>query len=168
MPKQFLFVVLAVLFAQSAPAQQFYRWMDQKGQWHYSDFQPSGVKAEKVKIDDTAQEPVSQPSLPSAGEQEKAKDNSDHSTQARSGVDPLGTVSRRLLVLPPSDPSKPLSEWIRVESFDSKKECEKARQFLLVPDRGDFRINRSRCFSLAELNPRKEANVFISATTLGS
>src|SRR5262249_10533110 len=162
------FVVLAVLFAQSALAQQFYRWMDQKGQWHYSDFQPSGVKAEKVEIGDTTQEPVSQPSFPSAGEQDEAKDNSDHSTQVGSGVDPLGTVSRRLLVLPPSDPSKPLSEWIPVESFDSVKECVKARHILLVPDMGDFRINRSRCISLAEFNPRKEANVIISATTLGS
>ncbi len=42
MPIQLLFVVLAVLFAQSALAQQFYKWKDQKGQWHYSDFPPSG------------------------------------------------------------------------------------------------------------------------------
>src|SRR5262249_32940976 len=99
---------------------------------------------------------------------DKAKDNSDHSTQARSDVDPLGSAPGYLLVFPPSDPSKPLSEWIPVESFDSVKECVKARHILLVPDMGDFRINRSRCISLAEFKPRKEANVFVSVTFLGS
>jgi hypothetical protein len=168
MPKQLLFVVLAVLFAQSALAQQFYRWMDQKGRWHYSDFQPSGVTAEKLEIGATAKEPVSQPSLPSAGEQDKAKDNSDHSTQARSDVDPLGSAPGYLLVFPPSDPGKPLSEWIPVESFDSVKECERARAVLLAPDTGDFRINRSRCISLAEFKPSKEAKVIVAATTLGT
>src|SRR5262249_11632250 len=127
MPKQLLFVVLAVLFAQSASAQQIYRWMDQKGQWHYSDFQPSGVKAEKVEIGDTTQEPVSQPSFPSAGEQEKAKDNSDHSTQARSDVNPLGSAHGYLLVFPPSDAGRPLSEWIPVDSFTSVAACQRAR-----------------------------------------
>ena len=172
MPKQLLFVVLAVLFAQSALAQQFYRWMDQKGQWHYSDFQPSGVKAEKVEIGDTAQEPVSQPSLPSAGEQEKAKDNSDHSTQARSDVDPLGSAPGYLLVFPPSDPSKPLSEWIPVQSFYSAAECKRARALeidvLLARDTNDFRIANSRCISLAEFKPSKDANVIVSVTALGS
>ena len=179
MPKQLLFVVLAVLFAQSALAQQFYRWMDQKGQWHYSDFQPSGVKAEKVEIGDTAQEPISQPSLPSAGEQEKAKDNSDHSTQARSDVDPLGSAPGYLLVFPPSDPSKPLSEWIPVESFDSALECFRALPIgVSTAESMDFprltwvSVNfgavYSRCISLAEFKPRQEANVIVSVTTLGS
>src|SRR5262249_9062877 len=166
--KTLFFVVLAVLFAQSALAQQFYRWKDQKGQWHYSDFLPSRVTAEKLEIGATAKEPVSQQSLPSAGEQDKAKDNSDHSTQARSDVDPLGSAPGYLLVFPPSDPGKPLSQWIQVEFFDSVKECEGPRAFLLAPDRGDFKKNRSRCFSLAEFNPRREPNVIISATTLGS
>jgi len=44
MPIQLLFVVLVVLFAQSALAQQFYKWKDQKGEWHYSDFPPSGAE----------------------------------------------------------------------------------------------------------------------------
>src|SRR5262245_32121475 len=108
MRKQLVFVVLVVLFAQSASAQQFYKWKDEKGQWHYSDFLPIGITAEKVEIGDTAQEPVWQPSLSSAGEQAKAKDSSDHSTRARSDVDPLRSASRYLLVFPSSDLSKPL------------------------------------------------------------
>src|SRR5262247_1510473 len=168
MRKQLVFVVLAVLFAQSASAQQIYKWKDEKGQWHYSDFLPNGVTAEKLEIGHTTQEPVSQPSIASAGEQEKAKDSSDHSTQVGSGFDPLGTVSRRLLVFPPFDPSKPLSEWIPVESFESIKECVEARAILLVPNTEGFRINRSRCISLAEFKPSKEAKVIVSATTLGA
>ena len=167
MRKQLVFAVLAVLFAQSASAQQIYKWKDEKGQWHYSDFLPNGVTAEKLEIGDTAQEPASQPSIASAGEQEKAKDSSDQSTKIASDVDVLWWVGKRLLVFPPSDPSKPLSEWIPVESFDSIKECVEARAILLVPNTEDFRINRSRCISLAEFKPSKEAKVIVSATTLG-
>src|SRR5215813_669699 len=96
MRKQLVFVVLVVLFAQSASAQQIYKWRDEKGQWHYADFLPIGFMA-------------------------------DHSTQARSDVDPLGSAPRYLLVFPPLDPSKPLSEWIPVQSFDSAAECKRAR-----------------------------------------
>jgi hypothetical protein len=110
MPKQLLFVVLAVLFAQSALAQQFYRWKDEKGQWHYSDFPPSGVTAEKMETVDIPQS-VSQPFVSSTGGQKKAEDSSDHTTQAASDVDPLGSAPRYLLVFPPFDPGKPLSEW---------------------------------------------------------
>ena len=177
MRKQLVFVVLAVLFAQSASAQQIYKWKDEKGQWHYADFLPIGVIAEKVEIAETAQEPVSQPSLPSAGEQENAKDNSDHSTQARSDVDPLGSAPGYLLVFPPSDPGRPLSEWIPMDSFASVAECQRAR-FLEI-DRSvvqgtdrvefvDFRTLNSRCISLAQFKPRKEANVIVSVTSLGS
>ena len=69
MPRQLRLVVLAVLFAQSALAQQFYKWKDQKGQWHYSDFPPSGVTAERMESGDNAQKSASQPSVPSTAEQ---------------------------------------------------------------------------------------------------
>ena len=36
------------------------------------------------------------------------------------------------------------------------------------PDTDDFRIIRSRCISLAEFKPSKEANVIVSVTSLGS
>ena len=90
MPIQLLFVVLVVLFAQSALAQQFYKWKDQKGEWHYSDFPPSGVTAEKLEIGDTPQTLEVQPSVSSTGEQTKAEQSSDHSTQAASDVDHWG------------------------------------------------------------------------------
>src|SRR5262245_60108606 len=137
MRKQLFFVVLAVLFVQGASAQQIYKSKDEKGQWYYSDFLPIGITAEKVEIGDTAQEPVWQPSLSSAGEHEKAKDSSDHSIQAASDVDPLRSVTRYLLVFPPSDLSKPLSDWIPVQSFDSAAECFRALQ-IGVSERGDF------------------------------
>jgi hypothetical protein len=175
MPIQLLFVVLVVLFAQSALAQQFYKWKDQKGEWHYSDFPPSGVTAEKLEIGDTPQTLEVQPSVSSTGEQTKAEQSSDHSTQAASDVDPLGSAPRYLLVFPPFDPGKPLSEWIPVESFDSAAECFRA---LLIAgsvvqnteraDFVDFRRLNSRCISLAEFKPSKEANVIVAVTTLGS
>ena len=175
MPIQLLFVVLVVLFAQSALAQQFYKWKDQKGEWHYSDFPPSGVTAEKLEIGDTPQTLEVQPSVSSTGEQTKAEQSSDHSTQAASDVDPLGSAPRYLLVFPPFDPGKPLSEWIPVESFDSAAECFRA---LLIAgsvvqnteraDFVDFRRLNSRCISLAEFKPSKEANVIVAVTILGS
>jgi uncharacterized protein DUF4124 len=175
MPIQLPFVVLVVLFAQSALAQQFYKWKDQKGEWHYSDFPPSGVTAEKLEIGDTPQTLEVQPSVSSTGEQTKAEQSSDHSTQAASDVDPLGSAPRYLLVFPPFDPGKPLSEWIPVESFDSAAECFRA---LLIAgsvvqnteraDFVDFRRLNSRCISLAEFKPSKEANVIVAVTILGS
>ena len=58
-------------------------------------------------------------------------------------------------------PSKPLSEWIPVESFDSIEDCRRARTLqiavLMAPETDDFRITRSRCISLAEFKPAKEA-----------
>jgi len=171
MAKQLLFVVLAVLFAQSALAQQFYKWKDQKGQWHYSDFPPSGVTAEKLGTGDTPQTLEVQPSVSSTGEQRKTEDSSGRSTQGASDVDLLRPASRRLLVFPPSDPGKPLSEWIPVESFDSVGECIRARASqiaaLVATDTDDIRISKSRCISLAEFQPSKKANVIVAATSLG-
>ncbi|HSE88887.1 MAG TPA: DUF4124 domain-containing protein [Candidatus Binatia bacterium] len=172
MSKLLLFVVLAIFFAHSALAQQFYKWKDEKGQWHYSDFPPSGVTAEKLVIGDTAQESASQPSVASAGEQRKTEDSSGRSTQGASDVDLLRPASRRLLVFPPSDPSRPLSEWIPVDSFDSVKECIRARALQIAgterADFVDFRRLNSRCISLAEFKPSREANVIVAATSVGS
>src|SRR5262249_9675956 len=140
--------------------------MDQNGQWHYSDLPPSGVTAKKIEIGESAQKSTPQLSVPSA-EPKKTEDESDRPIQPASDADPLRSARARLLVFPPSDPSKPLSEWIPVESFESIKECVEARAILLVPNTEDFRINRSRCISLAEFKPSKEAKVIVSATTLG-
>lgn len=125
MQKQLLFLVLAVLSAQPALAQEIYQWKDEKGLWHYSDFLPSAVTAEKMETVDIPQS-VSQPFVFSTSGQKKTEDNSDHTTQARSDVDPLGSAPRYLLVFPPFDPGKPLSEWIPVQSFDSAVECTRA------------------------------------------
>jgi Domain of unknown function (DUF4124) len=166
MPRQLGLVFLAVFFAQPALAQEFYKWKDQKGQWHYSDFPPSGVTAEKLGTGDTPETLEMQPSGSSTGEQRKTEDSSGSSIQGASDIDPLGSVSRRLLVFPPSDSSKPLSEWIPVESFESVKECQRTRAVLLTPDTEDFRIIRSRCISLAEFKPSKEAKMIVAATYL--
>ena len=173
MPIQILFVVLAVLFAQSALAQQFYKWKDEKGLWHYSDFSPSGVTAEKLETGDTPQTLEVQPSVSSTGEPRKPKDSWGRSNQGASNVDRLGSASRRLLVLPPSDPSKPLSEWIPVESFDSAEECIRARSSQIAglvtqSTDVDLRMLRSHCISLAEFQPSKNANVIVATTTLES
>jgi hypothetical protein len=172
MPRQLGLVFLAVFFAQPALAQEFYKWKDQKGQWHYSDFPPSGVTAERMESGDNAQKSASQPSVPSTPEQKKTEDGSDLPTHDASDIDPLGSVSRRLLVFPPSDSSKPLSEWIPVESFDNAQECGRAKALqiaaLVATDRDDIRISKSRCISLAEFKPSKEANVIVAATYLES
>ncbi len=44
-----LSIVLLVLFASTASAQQIFKWKDKKGQWHFSDTPPPGVTAKKVK-----------------------------------------------------------------------------------------------------------------------
>jgi hypothetical protein len=172
MPRQLGLVFLAVFFAQPALAQEFYKWKDQKGQWYYSDFPPSGVTAEKLGTGDTPETLEVQPSVSSTGEQRKTEDSSGRSKQGASDVDPLRPASKRLLVFPPSDPSKPLSEWIPVESFDSVQECSRAKALqiaaLVATDRDDIRISKSRCISLAEFKPSKEANVIVAATYLES
>jgi hypothetical protein len=48
------------LSAQPALAQEIYQWKDEKGLWHYSDFLPSAVTAEKMETVDIPQS-VSQP-----------------------------------------------------------------------------------------------------------
>lgn len=169
MPKQLFHIVLAVFFTQLAWAQQFYKWKDEKGQWHYSDFAPTGVTAEKLAPGETAQKSVSQPSVSSKAEQKKNEDSSNRSSRGESDVNPLRSVSTRLLVFPPSDPSKPLSHWIPMDSFASVKECERARasQMDSSVDFVDFRKLNSRCISLAEFKPSKAANVIMSVTALG-
>jgi hypothetical protein len=105
---------------------------------------------------------------------EKRNTARGRSTQGASDVDPLGPASRRLLVFPPSDPGKPLSEWIPVESFDSVEECVRARASQIAglvtqsTDVVDLRMLRSHCISLAEFKPSKEANVIVAATSVGS
>jgi len=179
MPIQLLFVVLAVFFGHSALAQQFYKWKDEKGQWHYSDFLPSGVTAEKLGTGDTPQTLEVQPSVSSTGEQRKTEDSSGRSIQGASDVDPLGSAPRYLLVFPPFDPGKPLSEWIPVQSFDSAVECTRALPIgVSTVESTDFprqtwvSVNfgavHSRCISLAEFKPRKEANVIVAVTNVGS
>ncbi len=42
-------LVLLVLFSSIGFAQQIYKWKDNKGQWHFSDYPPAEVRAEKVK-----------------------------------------------------------------------------------------------------------------------
>jgi hypothetical protein len=179
MSKQLLFVVLAVLFAQSALAQQFYKWKDEKGQWYYSDFPPSGVTAEKLGTGDTPQTLEVQPSVSSTGEQRKTEDSSGRLIQGALDVDPLGSTPRYLLVFPPFDPGKPPSEWIPVQSFNSAAECFRALQFgVSIVESTDFprdtraSVNfgtlNSRCISLAEFKPLKEANVIVAVTSVGS
>jgi hypothetical protein len=122
---------------------------------------------------------VSQPFVFSTSGQKKTEDNSDHTTQARSDVDPLGSAPRYLLVFPPFDPGKPLSEWIPVQSFDSAVECTRALPIgVSTVDSTDFprqtwvSVNfgavHSLCISLAKFKPRKEANVIVAVTNVGS
>lgn len=90
MAKQLVLVFMAVFFAQPALAQEFYKWKDEKGLWHYSDFPPSGVTAEKLGTGDTPQTLEVQPSISSTGEQRKTEDSSGRSNQGASDIDLLG------------------------------------------------------------------------------
>lgn len=152
-----------------------YRWMDERGQWVYSNFVPSGVKAEKMGTGDLAPQSASQPSLPATSKQKNAEPKSDRPPQSASDPDPMGSANRRLLVSPPADIRKPLSEWIPLESFANAEECDKARALQIasaVAQGPDFfyalspDIN-SRCISLAEFKPSREANVIIILTRIG-
>jgi flagellar motility protein MotE (MotC chaperone) len=59
-------IVLIVLFAFTASAQQIFKWKDNKGQWHFSDTPPPGITAEKVKGLDIS--PKSSPATSVKGE----------------------------------------------------------------------------------------------------
>jgi hypothetical protein len=57
-----------------------------------------------------------------------------------------------------------------VQSFDTALECTRALS-IGVSERDDFvdfRALRSRCISLAQFKPRREANVIVAVTNLGS
>ena len=178
MSKQLLLIVLAAFFTQLAWAQQIYKWKDEKGQWHYSDFFPSGVTAEKVERGDNTQGPALQPSAPTPGEKKEAIQSSNHSNQVVSDIDPMGSAPKYLLVFPPVDPSKPLSEWIPVQSFDSAGECFRALPIGVSTSESidfprmtwtsvNFGARYSRCISLAQFKPRKEGNVIMAVTSVG-
>jgi uncharacterized protein DUF4124 len=183
-----LFVVPTILFAQVALAQQIFKWKNEKGQWQFSNFPLSGVATEKVGTSDTVPKSASQPSVPSSRQENKAEDIEEKreevlgpSTYGTSDVDPVGLAIRQLLVFPPADTGKPLPEWIPVESFDSAEECQRAKALQVAGSvtgtddaffgrdtRVDFRALNSRCISLAEFKPSKEANVIVTLTTVGS
>ena len=64
-----------------------------------------------------------------------------------------------------------------MDAFASAAECERAKAFQIDSAVGqstdrvefvDFRRLNSRCISLAEFKPSKDANVIVSVTTLGS
>ncbi len=59
-------VVLLVLFAFTASAQQIFKWKDKKGQWHFSDTPPPGVTTKKVRGLDIS--PKSSPATSVKGE----------------------------------------------------------------------------------------------------
>jgi hypothetical protein len=179
MPKQILLIVLAILFAQLLWAQQIHKQADEKGRLQYSDFPPPRLAAEDPATSDVGVKTASQTSDSSTGEQRRAEDNAARSTP---GVldNGLDAANRGLLALPPSDPNKPLSEWIPVKFFPSVEECARARDLLItdaVMQSRDFSRDRrtsvdfgpinSRCISLAEFKPSKEPNVIVTITNVG-
>lgn len=170
-----LVVVPTILFVHIAAAQEVFKWKDEKGQWYFSNFPPSGVRTEKVKTGDTVPESRSQPSVPNSSQEKKAEEIEGKREEVPrppaygiSGVDPPRLPNRRLLVFPPGDTGRPLPEWIPVESFESEEKCEGAKalqiwnSFVL-----DFGLLNSRCISLAEFKPSKEASVIVTFTMLG-
>lgn len=178
--RSLLFAVPTILFAHIALAQQIYKWQDEKGQWHYSHVPPAGVKAEKVETGDAAQKPDPQPPVTSIGEEKKAEDTPERPAHSASDVDPRGSAGRRLLVFPPSDIGKPFFEWMPVASFDSVEECDRAKASeiagstrliferpTVLSDIVDFGALNSRCISLAEFKPSKQANVIVTVATVG-
>jgi len=65
-------VVLLLLFAFTASAQQIFKWKDKKGQWHFSDHPPAEIRAEQVKGLDIGPIPpmppkIAEPPAPHAG-----------------------------------------------------------------------------------------------------
>jgi len=79
MASKFLIALVSlVLAAYVVSAQQFYKWKDNKGQWHFSDNPPPEIRAEKVKGFDIGPVPpvapqIVAPQKPSAGSQSKEK-----------------------------------------------------------------------------------------------
>lgn len=122
-------VVMLVLFAFTASAQQIFKWKDKKGQWHFSDTPPPGVTAEKVKGLDIS--PKSSPATspfairskyPPAGSGSKEEAASKILNERPSDVPRKDIPSRWIL----SSGGKP---W---ESFDSEEACEIYKQRLIA------------------------------------
>jgi hypothetical protein len=169
-------VVLLVLFAFTASAQQIYRWKDKKGQWHFADTAPPGVTAEKVRGLDIspksspATSPYAKPSKsPLAGSGSKEKAVSKLPTERTSDTPQTGLASRWLLLLPGRRP------W---QSFDSAEACMRHREILIkntvqqVQTRGGSLFSfspytGSHCTSSDAIKPSKEANVIVVSTDLG-
>ena len=177
MDSKFLSVlVLLSLFSSVAPAQQIYKWKDNKGQWHFADTAPPGVTAEKVRGLDIspksspATSPYSKPSVSSpAGSGSKEKAVSKLSTERTSDTPQMGLASRWLLLLPDGKP------W---QSFDSTEACARYREILIKdtvqwiqkPEGPLFAFSLysgSHCTSSDAFKPSKEANVIVVSTDLG-
>ena len=165
-------VVLGVLFASIASAQQIFKWKDKKGQWHFSDTPPPGVTAEKVRGLDIS--PKSSPATslyakpsesPPAGSGSKEKTLSKLPIERTSDTPQTGLASRWLLLLSDGKP------W---QSFDSEEACEIYKQRLI----GGFSFSTpsfssysphigSHCKSSDEFKPSKEADVIVVLTQVG-
>ncbi len=179
-------VVLIVFFAPTGSAQQFFKWKDKKGKWHFSDTPPRRVTAEKVRGLDIspksspATSPYNKPSVSSLAESEnKEQAVSKPPAKRPPDVPPGMLTSRWLLIVAPqtevgADDSKPLSEWRPWQSFDNSEACERERATYLTDPfgvsagaRAYAYVNWSRCISLIEFKPSKEANVTITVARVG-
>ena len=185
-------VVLLVLFASTALAQQIYKWRDKKGRWHFSDSPPPGTTVQKVKGTKAAPQsspatsPYAKPSeSPAAGSRSKEEAVSKLPGAPPSDVSRKDLIDRWLLLLPPNtqagiDVSRPFSEWIPWQSFDSAEVCDRERAIIidnLIRQRSiststfltnvDIQAAMSRCISSVEFKPSKEANVIVVLTQVG-
>lgn len=189
-------VVLLVLFASTALAQQIYTWKDKKGQWHFSDSPPTGTTVQKVKGTKAAPQsspatsPYAKPSeSPAAGSRSKEEAVSKLPGAPPSDVSRKDLIDRWLLLLPPNtqtgiDDSRPFSEWRPWQSFDSAEACKRVRVAMISRGINSpqspvlfggsagglayLALKRGgRCISSIEFKPSKEANVIVVIATVG-
>ena len=179
---------LLVLLTSSSLAQDIYKWKGEKGQWHFSDTPPPGVTAEKVRGLDLspksspATSPYAKPSeSPAAGSRSKEEAVSKLPGAPPSDVSRKDLMDRWLLLRPPYtqagiDDSRPFSEWIPWQSFDSAEVCEIEKAIVIansIQRRSrteteiDLQAGMSRCISSVEFKPSKEANVIVVLTQVG-
>ena len=86
-----LVALLLVLIAPAALAQLIYKWKDKKGQWHFSDYPPAEVKAEKVKGLDIGPIP---PIPPKIAKPPTPPESSESKEKAVSEKEPTDKVTR--------------------------------------------------------------------------
>lgn len=108
-------IVLFALFAAPASAEEFHKWRDENGVWHYSATPPENQASTPVVVD------TFQPALPPAAEPAPAADSA--TTAVAAAAQPVPATATATQPAAPADPAAAP----RLGARDRKANCERTR-----------------------------------------